>query len=104
MGFFFLFLLIAHVPMFWGGEAGSVLGAGLIGLVPALGILWYYLHKELKHLHPPRSRRSLLTRYLSYFSLSALVSLASMVVIYRLLSPHGRADAVDQETSRRIVM
>jgi len=101
---FLLFLLIAHVPMFWGGEAGSVFAAGLIGLVPALVILRHYLHKELKHIYPLRSRRSLLTRYLSFFSLSALVSLASMVVIYQLLSPHQQAGAADQEITRRVMM
>lgn len=82
---FAIFLIIAHIPMIWGGKVGTVLIAGLVGLIPALYILSLYLGKELKG-RPEKERHSLLARYLLFFSLSALVSLVAMVVIYQLLN------------------
>jgi len=87
---FAVFLIIAHMPMAWGSGVATVLVAGLVGLIPALIILRGYLNRELKQ-QATKQRRSLLTRYLSFFGLSALVSLVAMVVLYKLLADPSRS-------------
>jgi hypothetical protein len=81
-GFFFL---VAHVPILWGGEEIDVFKYGIVGLIPALGLLGLFLRRELKGHRAPKPLWSLLARYLSFFALSALLSLSSLLLIYHLL-------------------
>lgn len=93
---FALFFLIAHLPMAWGARPLRVLEAGILGLAPALVWLGFVLLKELvpqRELwggwwrYKPLS--SFLARHLAFFAFSGLISLSSLLALYRLLSPES---------------
>lgn len=106
---FAIFFLIAHVPMLWGGRPLQVLVAGILGLVPALAWLGFVLFNELASRpelchngRRPQPLSSLLTRHLAFFAFSGLVSLSSLLALYRLLSPGSFSTSLSHEAGIRM--
>jgi hypothetical protein len=88
---FMFFMVASHLPMLKSHNAKGVLAVSLTALVPASLYVWAMFREDLarkirKKRRTTADRRSLLLKYVGLFDVSALVSLAAVLVLYSIAS------------------